>query len=87
MPPTILFGPIIPAGMSRCRVDEQLDKLREKISAAIALRENGFRDREFAFRCDSFVLFGDAFDAVAWIVGISVRGRNEMANFVWTEDC
>ena len=87
MPPTILFGPIIPAGMSRCRVDEQLDKLREKISAAIALRENGFRDREFAFRCDLFVLFGDAFDAVAWIVGISVRGRNEMANFVWTEDC
>ena len=73
--------------MSRCRVDEQLDKLRNKISAAIALRENGFRDREFAFRCDLFVLFGDAFDAVAWIVGISVRGRNEMANFVWTEDC
>jgi hypothetical protein len=33
------------------------------------------------------VLFGDALDAVARIVGISVRGRNEMANFIGTKDC
>jgi hypothetical protein len=55
--------------------------------AAIALSENVFRERELAFRCDPFVLFGDALDAVARIVGISVRGRNEMANFIGTKDC
>jgi hypothetical protein len=51
------------------------------------LSENAFRERELAFRCDSFVLFGDALDAVARIVGISVRRRNEMANFIGTKDC
>jgi hypothetical protein len=56
-------------------------------SAATALSENAFRERELAFRCDPFVLFGDALDAVARIVGISVRGRNEMANFIGTKDC
>jgi hypothetical protein len=55
--------------------------------AATALSENAFRERELALRCDPFVLFGDALDAVARIVGISVRGRNEMANFIGTKDC
>jgi cold shock protein len=55
--------------------------------AATALSENAFREHELAFRCDPFVLFGDALDAVARIVGISVRGRNEMANFIGTKDC
>jgi hypothetical protein len=52
--------------------------------AAIALSENAFRERELAFRCDPFVLFGDALDAVARIIGISVRSGNEMADFIGT---
>jgi hypothetical protein len=52
--------------------------------AAISLSENVFRERELAFGCDPFVLFGDTLDAVAWIAGISVRGGNEMANFIGT---
>jgi hypothetical protein len=39
---------------------------------------------EFAFGRDPFVFFGDALDAVAGIVGVSVRGGNEMANFIGT---
>jgi len=52
--------------------------------AAISLSENVFPERELAFGCDPFVLFGDTLDAVAWIIGVSVRGWNEMANLIGT---
>src|SRR5580700_8686069 len=50
-----------------------------------ALVENAFREREFAFRCDSFVLFADTLDPITRIVGIPVRGRNETANLIGTK--
>jgi hypothetical protein len=39
---------------------------------------------ELAFGCGPFVLFGDALDAIARIIGISVRSGNEMADFIGT---
>jgi hypothetical protein len=50
----------------------------------MASGKNGFRQREFAFGSDPFMLFGDVLDAVAWVAGISVRSRNEMTNFIGT---
>jgi hypothetical protein len=55
----------------------------------MALSKNPFRELELAFGCGPFVLFGDALDAIARIIGISVRSgfqfgphgrREEMAN-------
>jgi hypothetical protein len=52
--------------------------------AALASGENAMRERELALGSDPLVLFGDAFDAVTRIAGISVRGRDEMKNFIGT---
>ena len=35
---------------------------------------------------NSFVFFGDTLDAVAWIIGVSLRGWNEVANLIGTRD-
>lgn len=66
-----------------CR-DDQHDKLLSMTRAAIALGENGVRERELAFGSDPFMLFGDALDTVAGVAGISLRCGNEMTNFIGT---
>jgi hypothetical protein len=40
------------------------------------------REREFAFGRDSLVPFGQAFDAVARVTRLALRGGNEMTNFI-----
>jgi hypothetical protein len=54
--------------------------------AVADLCENALRECELAFGGDSFVFFDDTFDAVAWIIGVLVRGWNQMSNLVGTED-
>ena len=52
--------------------------------APIASDENTDRKRKLAFWRDPFVFFGDAFDAVARVGRISIRGGHEVTNFIWT---
>src|SRR3989304_1544926 len=46
--------------------------------------ENADRKRQFTFGGDPLMFFDGTLDAVARVAGISVRGRNEMTNFVGT---
>ena len=49
---------------------------------AIDSRRKAGRKRQFAFSGDPLMFFGDILDAVARIARISLRGRDEMANFI-----
>ncbi|MGC2824133.1 MAG: DUF1488 family protein, partial [Pseudolabrys sp.] len=46
-----------------------------KRTSPTASGENADRKGEIAFRCDSLMLFGDAFDAIARVARIPVRSR------------
>jgi hypothetical protein len=50
--------------------------------APVALSESANRKSEITFRDDPFMFFSDALDAVARNIGISLRNRNEMTNFI-----
>ena len=52
------------------------------IAPAISLGKNAFRKGKLAFKCHLFMFLSEVLDAVARIVGISVRGRKEIANFI-----